>query len=96
MTVTDEHGHAIGHGCARPEPRRHRKRAGPGPPGGTEFTFTQASRDGPPGGYGTWTLRTPGNGPDLTVALDSLTTDPFHWTAPSGRTYTTEPTRYPI
>ena len=25
---------------------------------------------------GTWTLRTPGNGPDLTVALDSLTTDP--------------------
>ena len=179
VTVTDEHGHAIGHGCARPEPRRHRKRAGPGPPGGTGFTFTQASRDGPPGGYGTWTLRTPGNGPDLTVALDSLTTDPcdhrhqasghdpgvklrhlsqirhatctspvcrrpaaqcdhehntpyeaggrsclcntgpkcrhdhrlkqhpkwhvdqlpdgtFHWTAPSGRTYTTEPTRYPI
>ena len=179
VTVTDEHGHAIGHGCARPEPRRHRKRAGPGPPGGTEFIFTQASRDGPPGGYGTWTLRTPGNGPDLTVALDSLTTDPcdhrhqasghdpgvklrhlsqirhatctspvcrrpaaqcdhehntpyeaggrsclcntgpkcrhdhrlkqhpkwhvdqlpdgtFHWTAPSGRTYTTEPTRYPI
>ena len=179
VTVTDEHGHAIGHGCARPEPRRHRKRAGPGPPGGTGFTFTQASRDGPPGGYGTWTLRTPGNGPDLTVALDSLTTDPcdhrhqakrhdpgaklrhlsqirhatctspvcrrpaaqcdhehntpyeaggrsclcntgpkcrhdhrlkqhpkwhvdqlpdgtFRWTAPSGRTYTTEPTRYPI
>jgi hypothetical protein len=76
VTVTDEHGHAIGHGCARPEPRRHRKRAGPGPPGGTGFTFTQASRDGPPGGYGTWTLRTPGNGPDLTVALESLTTDP--------------------
>ncbi|HEY7015163.1 MAG TPA: DUF222 domain-containing protein, partial [Streptosporangiaceae bacterium] len=37
VTVTDEHGHATGHGCARPEPKNHRKRAGPGPPG---FTFT--------------------------------------------------------
>jgi hypothetical protein len=70
VTVTDEHGHAIGHGCARPEPRNHRKRAGPGPPG---FTFTPASRDGPPGGYGTWRLHTPGNGPDLLVTLDPLT-----------------------
>ena len=176
MTVTDEHGHAIGHGCARPEPRNHRKRAGPGPPG---FAFTPASRDGPPGGYGTWRLHTPGNGPDLLVTLDPLTTrdcdhrfesrghDPgvklrhlsqvrhatctspicrrpaaqcdfehntpyeaggrtclcnggpkcrhdhrlkqhprwkvdqlpdgtFRWTTPAGRTYTTEPTRYPI
>jgi Domain of unknown function (DUF222) len=176
VTVTDEHGHAIGHGCARPEPKNHRKRAGPGPPG---FTFTPASRDGPPGGYGTWRLHTPGNGPDLLVTLDPLTTqdcdhrfeshghDPgvklkhlsrirhatctspicrrpasrcdfehntpyeaggrtclcnagpkcrhdhrlkqhpkwkvdqlpdgtFRWTTPAGRTYTTEPTRYPI
>ena len=22
VTVTDEHGHAVGHGCARPEPKR--------------------------------------------------------------------------
>jgi hypothetical protein len=176
VTVTDEHGHAIGHGCARPEPENRGKRARPGPPG---FCFTQASRDGPPGGYGTWTLRTPGDGPDLTVALESLTTDPcdhrhqagghdpgarlrhlsqirhatctspvcrrpaaqcdhehntpyeaggrtclcntgpkcrhdhrlkqhprwtvdqlpdgtFRWTTPAGRTYTTEPTRYPV
>src|SRR6185437_6723831 len=71
VTVTDEHGHAIGHGCARPEPKNHRKPAGPGPPG---FTFTPASRDGPPGGYGTWRLHTPGNGPDLLVTLDPLTT----------------------
>ena len=179
VTVTDEQGHAVGHGCARPEPRSHRKRAGPGPPGETGFTFTPASRDGPPGGYGTWRLRTPGPGPDLIITLDSLTTDPcdhrhetsghdpgvrlrhlsqvrhatctspicrrpaaqcdhehntptkqadarclcntgpkcrhdhrlkqhpkwkvdqlpdgtFRWTTPSGRTYTTEPTRYPI
>jgi hypothetical protein len=179
VTVTDEHGHAIGHGCAQPESKSQRKRAGPTPPGENGFTFTPASRDGPPGGYGTWRLRTPGDGPDLIITLESLTTDPcdhrhqasghdpgvklrhlsqirhatctspicrrpatqadfehntpyeaggrtclcnagpkcrhdhrlkqhpkwtvdqlpdgtFHWTAPSGRTYTTEPTRYPI
>ena len=70
LTVTDDQGHAIGHGCARPEPKSHRKRAGPGPPGGTGFSFTPASRDGPPGGYGTWRLRTPGHGPDLIITLD--------------------------
>ena len=64
--MTDQDGHAVGHGCARPEPKAHRKRAGPGPPGQTGFTFSPASRDGPPGGYGTWRLRTPGRraGPD--------------------------------
>ena len=179
VTVTDQHGHAVGHGCARPGPSGHGKRAGPGPPGETGFTFTPASRDGPPGGYGTWRLRTLGDGPDLVITLESLTTDPcdhrhqasghdpgvtlrhliqvrhatctspvcrrpaaqcdvehntpyetggrtcrcntgpkcrhdhrlkqhpkwqvdqlpdgtFRWTTPSGRTYTTEPTRYPI
>ena len=150
----------------------------PRPAGAAGFTFTPASRDGPPG-YGTWRLRTPGPGPDLIITLESLTTDPcdhrarnqpprsrghaeapdpgparhlhqpgvpaarrpvrrgaqhpvrsrrpdlpcntgpkcrhdhrlkqhpkwkvdqlpdgtFRWTTPSGRTYTTEPTRYPI
>jgi uncharacterized protein DUF222 len=76
VTVTDQDGHAVGHGCARPEPGSHRKRAGPGPPGGTGFAFTPASRDGPPGGYGTWRLRTPGDGPGLIITLESLTTDP--------------------
>ena len=179
LTVTDGQGHAIGHGCARPEPKTCRQRAGPGPPGDTGFSFTPDSRDGPPGGYGTWRLRTPGPGPDLIIILDPLTTDPcdhrfesrghdpgarlrhlaqvrhatctspvcrrpaarcdhehntpyeaggrtclcntgpkcrhdhrlkqhprwtvdqlpdgtFRWTTPAGRTYTTEPTRYPI
>ena len=73
LTVTDDQGHAIGHGCARPEPRTRRKRADPGPPG---FSFTPASRDGPPDGYGTWRLRTPGPGPDLIVTLNPVTTDP--------------------
>ena len=74
VTVTDRQGHAIGHGCGRPEPKGNRKRAGPGPPGGPGFSFTPASRDGPPGGYGTWRLRTPGPGPDLIVAIDTLDT----------------------
>jgi uncharacterized protein DUF222 len=177
VTFTDQQGHATGHGCARPVPKNHskngnhRKRDGPG------FSFTPASRDGPPGGYGTWTLRIPGR--ELLITIDSLATencdhkfesrghDPgvklrhlaqirhatctspicrrlaatsdfehntpyeaggrtclcnagpkcrhdhrlkqhprwtveqhpdgtFSWTTPSGRTYTTEPTRYPI
>ena len=71
VTVTDEHGHAVGHGCGRPEPTSHRKRAGPGPPG---FSCTPASRDGPPNGYGTWRLRIPGAGPDLIVGIDTLDT----------------------
>jgi len=76
VTVTDEKGHAVGHGCARPEPGSRRTRAGPGPPGRAGFCFTPARRDGPPGGYGTWRLRTPGPGPDLILSLDPLTTDP--------------------
>jgi hypothetical protein len=36
------------------------------PPGEGGFSFTPADRDGPPGGHGTWRLRTPGRrpGPD--------------------------------
>jgi hypothetical protein len=66
VTVTDRQGHAIGHGCARPE-----RQKGPGPPG---YTFTAVDQHGPPGGYGTWLLRTPGDGPDLRINLDSLST----------------------
>jgi hypothetical protein len=201
VTVTDEQGHAIGHGCARPEPKNHRRAARPpeprpprghDPPGGHDppaglgagpgrgFTFTASDEDGPRGGYGTWRLSTgiPGR-PDLLIALDPIALDTcdhrfearghdpgvklrhltqirhatctgptcrrpakqcdfehtipyeaggatcmcnggpkcrhehrlkqnprwkveqitpgtFRWTAPSGRQYTTEPTRYPI
>ena len=196
VTVTDQDGHAIGHGCARPEPKnqqRHREkhrqpgpRDGPDPPSGIGardgpgFAFTATGQQGPPGGYGTWRLRTGVSGQrDLLVALDPIATgecdhrfearghDPgvklrhlsqirhatctgpscrrpstqadfehnipyeaggrsclcnggpkcrydhrlkqhpkwkveqltpgiFRWTTPSGRQYTTEPTRYPI
>jgi hypothetical protein len=76
LTVTDGQGHAVAHGCARPEPKKHGKRAGPGPPDGSGFSFTRVGRDGPPGGYGTWRLRTPGDGPDLIITIDPVTTDP--------------------
>ena len=70
LTVTDDQGHAIAHGCARPEPRSHRKRAGPGARDGPGFAF-EATAD-----PRTWRLRTPGPGPDLIVTIDPVTTDP--------------------
>jgi hypothetical protein len=77
LTVTDGQGHAVAHGCARPEPKSRRTRAGPGPPPGQGgFSFTLAGRDGPPGGYRTWRLTTPGDGPDLIITIDPVTTDP--------------------
>jgi hypothetical protein len=194
VTVTDEQGHAIGHGCARPEPIHHTRPPGtskPGPPHTHDpppghdpppagFSFTPSDEPGPPGGYGSWRLITgvPGQRALLVsldpIALDScdhrfqarghdpgvklrhlaqirharctaptcrrpahqcdfehnvpyeaggltclcntgpkcrrdhrrkqhprwkveqLTPGTFRWTAPSGRQYTTEPTRYPI
>jgi len=89
ITVTDSQGHAIGHGCARPEPRSHHKQRAkpgkPGPPGGHDppgpdhpgFAFTATGPPSPPGGYGTWKLATgtPGS-PGLIVTLDPIATDP--------------------
>src|SRR5690348_14066973 len=64
ITVTDEQGHAVGHGCARPEPESHRKRARDGP--GFSFTAT----DDP----STWRLCIPGARPDLLVRFDPIDT----------------------
>jgi Domain of unknown function (DUF222) len=86
VTVTDQDGHAIGHGCARPEPRRSRaKRQKPGghdPPrwtGNTDgrgFTVAVAGRPGPAGAYGTWRLSTGAEGqPDLIVAIGPIASD---------------------
>ncbi len=82
LTVTDDQGHAIGHGCARPEPRKHpRSRADrreTGPPGGHDppgpgFTFTPADADGPPGGYGSWRFTTGIRGqPALLIPIDPI------------------------
>ena len=66
VTVTDQHGHAIGHGCARPEPSAETRRTRQ--PGGPGFTFTPTAE------RGTWRLRVPGSGPDLLVSFDPVTT----------------------
>jgi hypothetical protein len=84
LTVTDQHGHAIGHGCAKPAPdpdqaKRSRPgaRAGPDPPADPRFAFTAEDEHGISGGYGTWRLTTgvPGQR-DLIVTIESITTDP--------------------
>jgi len=81
LTVTDDQGHAIGHGCARPEPRRHKKPEKPRPSGGHDppeprFTFTPADADGPPGGYGSWRFTTGIRGqPALLIAIDPIAID---------------------
>jgi hypothetical protein len=91
VTVTDQDGHAVGHGCARPEPKSQRtqnqraqdqqpqsqqtqgQRTGRPPPGGgSAFSFTPEKRAGPNDGYGTWRLRTPGCGPDLIIDLEPI------------------------
>ena len=46
VTVTDERGHAVGHGCARPEPKSHRKRAGPATRDGPGFSFAAMAEPG--------------------------------------------------
>jgi hypothetical protein len=78
VTITDEQGHAVAHGCGRAAPKGRRRRKKSGPPGGARdgpgFSFTAERQEGPSGGYGTWRLRTPGDGPDLIVELYPLGT----------------------
>ena len=93
LTVTDQDGHAIGHGCARPAPGNRQKHTGgqprprapegrdpPDPRAGTSrdgpgFTFGPHDRDGPPGGYGSWRFATGVAGQrDWIIALDPIAT----------------------
>ena len=76
VTVTDEQGHAIGHGCARPQGGNEARRRKPAARDGPGFTFTAAGGPGPPGGYGSWRLSTGAGGQrDLIVALDPIATE---------------------
>ena len=83
VTVTDQDGHAIGHGCARPQPKGHREKPtapdGRDPPretgnrDGPGFAFTATDQPGPPGGYGSWQLHTRAGGQrDMIVTLDPI------------------------
>ena len=80
VTVTDQDGHAIGHGCARPEPKTQQKARPPDgrdPPraarDGPGFAFTATGQHGPPAGYGSWRLSTGASRQrDLLVTLDPI------------------------
>ena len=77
VTVTDEDGFAVGHGCARPGSARPASKspATTHAPPQTPAPWAFTPRDGPdpPDGYGTWTLTLPG-GKDLTVKLGPVPT----------------------
>ena len=93
VTLTDHHGHATWHACARPVPSSHsepknddthgkRAKRGSSRPKGTagnrdgpqpDFGFARTSRDGSPGGPGTWTLTV--HGQEYLVELHPLTTE---------------------
>jgi hypothetical protein len=69
VTITDDNGYAVGHGCAKPArtPRKH----GKSPPASSRdgpWTFTRQDDPGPPVGFGTWLLTIPG-GQHFTVKL---------------------------
>jgi hypothetical protein len=77
ITVTDHHGHAIGHGCAKPaRTNRQTRRNGQAeaPPASSRdgpWVFTRNDNPGPPDGYGTWTLTLP-TGQQYTVNLEPV------------------------
>ena len=57
VTITDDQGHAIGHGCCRPL-RASKARAVPAATG--RVTFAPSGQPGPDGGFGSWTMTLPG------------------------------------
>ncbi|HEX8008124.1 MAG TPA: hypothetical protein VF482_17035, partial [Trebonia sp.] len=69
ITVTDQHGYAIGHGCAKPA--KHGKNGRTQPARDGPWALTREDDPGPPGGYGTWTLTMP-DGRQLTVHLEPV------------------------
>jgi hypothetical protein len=82
VTIVDENGHAIGHGCCMPRKARQGKAppgTGMGPPGSQTgapdpgipdgFTFAPSGKPGPVGGFGSWLLTFPGQAGTLTVDL---------------------------
>jgi len=76
VTVTDQDGHAIGHGCARPEAGGRAPPRVTGEPGPSGFAFSADDGHGPPGGYGTWRLGTGIAGQrDQIIALEPIATD---------------------
>jgi len=71
VTVVDDQGHAIGHGCGWP---LRGKKAGAVPVDADRVTFAPAGRPGPDGGYGSWILTLPGAPQPLIVDIDPVPT----------------------
>jgi hypothetical protein len=83
VTITNDEGHAIGHGCARPRrrpraaPKRNSPRGRPPPappPAASDFTLIPRDGPGPPGGFGSWLLTLPGRSGDYIVDLHPVPT----------------------
>jgi hypothetical protein len=82
VTITDQDGLAIGHGCCKPARSARNNKAGrakappgpapPGPPGA--FTVMPRDKPGPRGGYGSWSITLPGRAAAYTVDLHSVPT----------------------
>jgi hypothetical protein len=77
VTVTDDHGHAIGHGCCKPL-RGTAGKVLPADPGisasASGATFTPSRRPGPAGGSGSWILTLPGAPLPFIVDIDVVPT----------------------
>jgi hypothetical protein len=71
VTVTNDQGHAIGHGCARPADGKRDKPGAGGGPGTRDGPAFTPMGDGPADGYGTWRLAIAG-GHELIVRLGPI------------------------
>jgi hypothetical protein len=69
LTITDEDGYAIGHGCCKPI-RGKKGQAIPIDPG--RVTITPSGRAGPAGGYGSWIITLPGAPLPLIAGIDPV------------------------
>jgi hypothetical protein len=83
VTIVNEQGHAIGHGCCKPARRNASDKAkGKAPPGtgppvtnaNGSFTITRSGKPGPPGGFGRWLLTLPGRAGQYVVDLHPVPT----------------------
>jgi hypothetical protein len=71
ITIVDQYGHAIGHGCCKPLRGKKRKTIPVDP---DRVTFTPSGRAGPQGGHGSWILTLPGAPEPLVVDIDPVPT----------------------
>jgi hypothetical protein len=81
VTITDEQGFAIGHGCGKPARRAGREAGGtaargPAPPilpgSPDRATFTPGGKPGPAGGFGSWILTMPGAPLPFIAGIDAV------------------------